>query len=405
MKEKNKRMPIPNSEKTKVVIICAADVSVKVLLRPQITAMQRAGYNVTAVCSDGALVQELRDGGLRVETVDILRRISPWRDIKALFRLVRLFKRLEVDIVHTHTPKAAFLGQIAAKLAGAAIRINTLHGFYYFAFRGGLKRWLFKKLELFACRLATYVLSQSREDVDTAIENKLIAPEKIEWLGNGINLDIFNPDILPAGTCQNVRNEINIPQDAFVVGILARMVKEKGFEELFEAFANFRQNAPNAYLMHIGYIDRSRNEEVTPETADNFGIGPFCRFIGQRNDVPRLMAAMDIYCLPSYREGYPRSVMEANAMGLPAVVTDIRGNREAVIDGVNGLVVPVRDSGKLASAMKRLYQDKDLRDKLAAGAAKRAKEAFDERRVFQIVLNTYANQLEQLNRRPPVAMT
>ena len=179
------------------------------------------------------------------------------------------------------------------------------------------------------------------------------------------------------------------------------MVREKGFGELFEAFARLRQVVPNACLLHIGFIDRSRADEITPDLAHRIGIGPYCRFMGQRGDVPRLMTAMDIYCLPSYREGYPRSVMEANAMGLPAIVTDIRGNREAVVEGVNGLIVPVRDADALAAGMIRLFEDGALREAVSAGSRHRAEEAFDERRVFRTVLDVYERELTRVGRSAP----
>ncbi len=131
------------------MVICAIDLSVKALLRPQILALQRAGYNVIAVCSDGPYVDELRDEGLQIETVTILRRISPWNDLKAVISLMRLFRRSQADIVHTHTPKAAFLAQVAAWLAGVPIRINTIHGFFFYSFSKGFKRWFFKKIEVF----------------------------------------------------------------------------------------------------------------------------------------------------------------------------------------------------------------------------------------------------------------
>jgi len=387
-----------NTPEARVAVVCAIDLSVKALLKAQIEAMQDAGYDVVAVCSDGPEVPQLRAEGLSVETVTILRRVSPWADIKAVWRLAGLFRRRQIDIVHTHTPKAAFLGQVAAWLARVPIRINTVHGFYYFAEPPGVKRWLFKTLEIRACRLATRVLSQSREDVDLAVRERLIPAEKLAWIGNGIDLDRFNPDRFAPGEGPAVRKELDIPEDAFVIGIVARMVREKGVRELFQAFAEFRRQVPNAYLLHIGFVDRSRSDEVTPERAREMGIGEFCRFMGQRDDIPRLMTALNVYCLPSYREGYPRSVMEANAMGLPAIVTDIRGNREAVLEGVNGLIVPVRDAAALAAGMIRLFEDDALREALSTGARRRAEQEFDEQRICRAVLGVYRRELARVGR-------
>jgi glycosyltransferase involved in cell wall biosynthesis len=377
----------------RVAVVCAIDLSVKALLQPQIEAMTEAGYNVVVICSDGSAVPKLRAQGLNIITTPILRKISPWQDVKTVLALKKIFLDEQIDIVHTHTPKAALLAQIAAKLAKTPIRINTLHGLYYLAKSSRLARWIYKKFEISACKMSTFVLSQSQEDVDMILEEKLLPPEKIRWLGNGIDIDKFSLARFPTETRSEVRSELKIPEDAFVVGIVARMVTEKGFGELFEAFAKFRKQAPNAYLLHIGFIDQSRGDEVTPALAETMGIGDFCRFVGQRDDIPRLMTGIDIYCLPSYREGYPRSVMEANAMSLPAIVTDIRGCREAVQEGVNGLQVPVRNADALCDAMRTLHDDAELRAQLAEGARTRAQEEFDERRVKGIVLETYAELL------------
>jgi len=370
---------------------------------PQFMAFKQAGYEVYGVCSNGPNVEFLREKGLTIYPITILRRVSPLRDMKALIQLVWLLRRHPVEIVHTHTPKAAFLGQLAAMLARIPIRVNTIHGLYYVNQTNGLKRWLFKTLEVAACRLASHVFSQSQEDVDVALEEGLIAENRLEYLGNGLNTDHFCRERFPADEGSQVREEFGIPENAFVVGIVARMVHEKGLLELFDAFANLRRSVPSAYLLHIGPVDKSRNAHVTPETARDHGIEEYCRFLGLRRDVPRLLTAIDVYCLPSHREGYPRSVMEANAMSLPAVVTDIRGCREAVVDGENGLIVPVRDPDALAAALIRLFQDTSLRKRLAEGARRRAVNVFDERRVFEIILDAYERLLRSRNLPVPTA--
>ena len=364
-------------------------------------AMKRAGYDVFGICSPGPDVKPLRREGLTLYPVTILRRVGLWPDVRALFGMVRLFRRCRPDIVHTHTPKAAFLGQVAAWLARVPVRVNTVHGFYFVGQKNRLAGLVYKALELFACRLASHVLSQSREDVDMAVREGLIPRRKLDYLGNGIDVETFCRDRFASDEGGLVRQELGVPPDAFVVGIVARMVREKGFVELFEAFARLRKSMPAAWLIQVGPVDRSRGDQITPEMAADFGIAECCTFLGTRGDVPRLMTAMDVYCLPSHREGYPRSVMEANAMGLPAVVTDIRGCREAVIDGVNGLLVPVRDANALAAAMIRLYQHEELRARLAEGARERAAQAFDERRVFRVILNAYERLLRRKGIRPP----
>ena len=385
----------------RVAIVCSLDLCLRNMLYAQIRALQQAGYEVLAICADGPHVESMRADGLDVETAPLLRRIAPIKSLQAVRQLVKLFKNRRIDIVHTHTPMAAYVAQIAAKRAGVPIRVNTLHGLYYLAKPPGLRRRLFKKLEIATCRRSTHVLSQSAEDVDMLLETKALPADKVEWLGNGVDLSRFCRASFDPKEGLRLRREFDIPADAFVVGIVARMVREKGFAELFEAFKRFRASVPNAHLLHVGFVDRSRGDEITPEFIADHGVEEHCRFVGQRDDVARLMTAMDIYCLPSYREGYPRSVIEANAMGVPAIVTDVRGSREAVVEGVNGLLVPVRDAASLASAMKRLHDDADLRERLAAQARERAEELFDERRVCSTVLACYEKLLRRIGLRQP----
>lgn len=377
----------------RVAVVCAIDLSVRALLKPQIEALSAAGYQVDAVCSDGPEVQALRRQGLSIRTVEILRSLSPLRDLRSLINLTRLFMRQRYRVVHTHTPKAAFLAQIAAVLAGVPVRINTLHGLYYHAFAGGWQRIFHRCMELLTCRLCHYVFSQSQEDVDTLLRRRAMPASRLVWLGNGIDLERFSRRAFAADEAARVRHEFDLPANAFVVGIVARMVNEKGIRELLEAIARLRRLVPHLHLLHIGFIDRSRSDEVTPDLADRLGIADICRFAGQRTDIARLMTAMDMFVLPSYREGYPRSVMEANAMGLPAVVTDIRGCREAVIDGVNGLLVPPRQVQPLVDAIQRIHAEPELRRRMAAAARRRAEETFDERKVIEKILAAYRRLL------------
>jgi len=382
----------------RVALVCALDLSIQALLFNQIKGFEQRGFDVQSVCSNGDRVEALRTQGLRITTIDISRTISPWKDLKSVIRLIRFFKREQIDIVHTHTPKAALLGLLASRLAGVPIRVNTIHGLYYIAFPSGLKRRLFKTIEMWACKLATFVFSQSNEDVELLRRERIVPEHRLAWLGNGIDLERFDPNRFAPDTRRAVREELDIPADAFVVGIVARMVAEKGLEELFQAISQLRETVPNLYLLHIGFIDTVRGEELTPDRADALGIGDICRFVGQRDDVPRIMTAMDVYALPSYREGYPRSVMEANAMGLPAVVTDIRGCREAVVEGENGVLIPARSVTPIVESIERLYNDPGLRAKLSQGALARARDVFDEQRVIRQVTDVYCQELERIGK-------
>jgi len=371
----------------KVAVVTAIAATTRAFLLSQIDAMRRLEMEPFAVCSPGEDVEELRSARLRVVTIPIPRSINPITDLLALWRLWRLFRTEKPRIVHTHTPKAAFLGQVAAWLAHVPIRINTVHGLFYVGQPKGLKRAIFKQLELLACRLASFVFCVSAEDVP--VLKHYVCADRIEATGNGIDLSRFNPIAFTSDDRRRLRDELQIPQSAFVVGVVARMVNEKGLRELMQAVAQVHKSGRDAWLLHVGPVDRSRGDEVTPDYAVALGISGTSRFLGSRSDVSRIMTAMDIFCLPSYREGYPVSVIEAAAMGLPVVTTNIRGCREAVIDGVNGLLVPVKEVEPLVAAIERLHDDVNLRRQLSLGARRRAEECFDERRVVKQIMAVY----------------
>ncbi len=389
----------PGRESTRPIrvgVLCAVSASLDKLLLTQMEGMVHAGYEVYGISSDGPEFAKIRSRGIRVVPVEILRRIHPAHDYRVVGTLVELFRKLRLDILHTHTPKAAFLGQIAARLAGVPIRINTVHGLYYHAFDRGVRRSLYRALEVQTCRIATHVLSQSQEDAKALVEEVGFPWRKVEWLGNGIDLTRFDPERFDSQQRGQIRKQLGVPEDVPVVGIIARMVEEKGLLDLFAAVAKLRQRFPNVWLVHVGFCDFSRSGGLNPEDAKEHGIHDQAVFCGQRNDVERILATMDVYCLPSYREGYPRSVLEANAMGLPAVVTDIRGCREAVIDGYNGLLVPARKPDLLSQAMGKILEKDDFRATLALNARRRAVESFDEQRVVRKVLDVYERELRRI---------
>jgi glycosyltransferase involved in cell wall biosynthesis len=218
--------------------------------------------------------------------------------------------------------------------------------------------------------------------------------ENLSQLVVGVDVNRFSPERFTPEKRQEVRDGLSIPADGFVVGIVARMVKEKGFAELFQALSMLQKSIPNIYLVHVGFVDRSRGDEVTEEMAKHYGIADHCRFLGPKDDVPPYLSAMDVYCLPSYREGYPVSVMEASAMALPCVVSDVRGCREAVVHEQTGLVVPVKNPEAIAGAISMLYADKNLRLRLGTSGRQRAVAVFDENKVLAAVIEKYRSLLK-----------
>ncbi len=387
---------IQHHKNIRVVHVCAIDWTVQVMLKPQILALQKAGYDAYAMCTPGKYRKTLEESGIQVIPVDIRRSMTPIQDLKSLWQLYRNFRKGKFDIVHTHTPKVSLFGQMTAWLAGVPVIVNTVHGFYFHDDMPPKKRKFYILMEKIAAKFSSRILSQNSEDIDTAIRLGICKPEMIRQLGNGIDLNRFCKARFNADFGLRKRQELGLPADAFVVGIIGRMVREKGYLELFEAVAKLAAKGYNIWLLGIGPDEPEKDDAVHISDAARYGIDGRSIFCGHRDDVDELMTAMDIYSLPSYREGYPRSAMEAGAMSLPVVATNIRGCREVVVDGQTGFLVPVRDSQALADAIEKLIIDKQLKSAMGLNARQRAEANFDENRVIEIILEEYQTLLNNI---------
>ena len=388
----------PSHEHLRVVHVCAIDWTVQVMLKPQILALKQAGYDVYAMCTPGKYQQSLKESGIEIIPVDIRRSMTPIQDLKSLWQLYRNFRRGKFDIVHTHTPKVSLLGQMAAWLAGVPVIINTVHGFYFHDDMPTGKRNFYIFMEKIAAKFSSRILSQNSEDIETAIKLGICKPEMIRKLGNGIDLNRFCRKRFDSNFGLTKRQQLGIPADAFVVGIIGRMVREKGYLELFEAVAKLVAKGYNIWLLGIGPDEPEKEDAVHISDAARYGIDNRSIFCGHRDDVDELMTAMDVYALPSYREGYPRSAMEACAMSLPVIATNIRGCREVVLDGKNGFLVPVRDANALADAIEKLINDESLRINMGLQGRSRAECTFDEKKVIEIIKEEYQQLLDKAKR-------
>ncbi|MBX3057500.1 MAG: glycosyltransferase family 4 protein [Anaerolineae bacterium] len=378
----------------KVAHITTIDLSLRFLLLNQLQSLQAAGYDVIGISAFGPDVPVLEASGIRHIAVPMTRRFSPLPDLLSLWRLYRVIRRERFTIVHTHNPKPGLLGQVAAWLAGTPIIVNTVHGFY---FHEGMKpfwRWFYITVEKIAARCSDVILSQNREDMLTAVTTRICSPEKIKYLGNGIDIARFNRDCLPPETIAHTRATLGIPPDAPVVGFVGRLVAEKGILELLAAARQVVTKIPQTHFLIVGPLDTEKADALTPAIAADYGLADACIFTGMRQDMPELYALMDLFVLPSHREGFPRSPMEASAMGVPCVVTDIRGCREAVTHGRNGYLTRLSDVDALAAAILDLLTDKEKARQMGQNGRQMAEELFDEQLVFARVKAEYARLLQ-----------
>lgn len=361
----------------KICQLCAVDFTLRHFLLPLMEGMRAAGHEVVGVCSEGPLLEAVRDAGFRVEPVEVARSYDIRRHAASVRRLVDLFRREQFDLVHVHTPVASLIGRLAAWRAGVPKIVYTAHGFYFHEFMPWPKRSLFVGLEWLAGRVTDVLFTQSEEDAETARRLGLCRSGVIEAIGNGTEPGCFAPD--PAVRVR-VRRDLGSPGDAPVIMVTGRLVAEKGHPELFRAM---RGVAGELWVVgerlasdHATAIDDALAAlEADPELRRRV------RLLGYRSDVPDLLRAADIFVLPSHREGMPRSIIEAMCAGLPVVATDIRGSREEVVDGETGLLVPLGDEAALAAALGRLVADTALRRRMGEAGRARALRLYDESRV------------------------
>lgn len=369
-------------------------VSLDWLLAPQLLAFTEAGYDVCTASAGGEHVDSLTSRGIAHVTVPSLsRNMEPMQDARAARELRALFQRVQPDIVHTHNPKPGVIGRIIARACKVPVVVNTVHGLYAQPTDRLVRRGAVYGLERLAATCSDAELVQNPEDVAT-LRGLGVPADRLHLLGNGIDLERFSRSrTRVAGLA--LRRELGIDRDTPIIGMVGRLVWEKGYREFFEAIAALRASEGSAFeVVVVGPSEVGKVGAVDQETIDRMSrLG--VRFLGSRTDVPRLLSLFDVFALPSYREGYPRAAMEASAMGVPVVATDIRGCRQVVVHGETGLLVDAGESIGLRDALASLLLDPALRANLGAAAARRASTEFDQQRVIARTLGVYRNLLER----------
>jgi glycosyltransferase involved in cell wall biosynthesis len=367
----------------RVAHVTTVDSTLWYLLRPQLLAVLEAGGEVYGISAPGPFVARLEAEGVRhIALRSSTRGWSLGSDLRAAIELWRVLRRERFDVLHTHNPKPGLYGRILGRLAGVPIVVNTNHGLY---FGGGqpVRRTVVLGLEGMAARFSDAEMVQNPEDLELLVRRRLNPRRRTRLLGNGVDLARFHPGT--AAERAAVRAELGVGDDRIVVGMVGRMVAEKGYPELFEAAGRL----PDRYVVVCIGPDDPDKADALPAGAIDAARAAGVRLLGRRDDVDRLYRGMDLFVLPSHREGFPRAAMEAAATGLPVIATDIRGCRQVVADRVTGLLVPVRSPDSLAGAITVLGEDPERRAAMGEAAIARARRLFDERRVVERVVDTY----------------
>jgi len=373
----------------KIAQVATSDLSVRLLLLDQIKALESNGHQVTAVCAPGPWVETVRRAGVTVQTVPMMREISPIVDFNSTLSLARLFRQNKFDVVHTHTPKAGLIGPVAGRLARTPHLVHTVHGLLFHDQMSRLHQTVYWLPEKITATFCDHLLSQSREDVERAVRSRLCGRKKIAYLGNGIDVAHFAPRDAHGDRGKKLR-EVGLRENDFVVGSVGRLVKEKGFMELFAAAETLNARSPQIKFVVIGPRERDQKDALDPGYMDELQRRGVVRFVNWCDDMRPWYSAMDVFVLPSYREGIPRACMEAAAMMRPIVASDIRGCREVVLNDSTGLLVPPRDVPQLISAIERMHKDRTAAAEMGRRARQHIVENFNISDVCKRLCDFYA---------------
>ncbi|WP_092050143.1 glycosyltransferase family 4 protein [Bhargavaea ginsengi] len=373
------------SQGKKILQVCAIDLSVDALLKPLIKRSMEEGFEVHNACSDQGRFKALRSEGFTMIDVPIAREINPVSNIKSILALYRLMKSERYDVVHVHTPVAALLGRVAAKLAGMQNVVYTAHGFYFHDEMPRNQYKLFFNIEKYAARWITdWLLLQSREDFELALDHKFKEQVRTIHLSNGVDIwNKFNPELISNATTNELKRTIGLKEEDLVFLFIGRLVREKGIFELVEAFKRIVKRYPYAKLLLIGGLLESERDQESYNQLMRDLNHPNIHYLGFRSDTPELLSISDCFILPSHREGLPRSIIEAMAMDTPIIASNIRGCREEVFHGENGFLFEKENVDDLERAMETIATDSNARERFGKRSREIAEELFDEEKVLQ----------------------
>ena len=370
--------------KKKSIRISTIPLSLDVLLQGQLRMLSEH-YEVVGVSSPGEELDKVAQReGIRTIAVPMERKISPFKDLVSLFRLIRLFHREKPWMVHSLTPKAGLLAMTAAWICRVPIRIHMFTGLV-FPTTTGLKQKILMATDSITCACATNVLPEGK-GVKKDLEHFRITSKPLQIIGNGningIDLDFFDrtPEVLELA--EKYRKE-----EVVTFCFVGRIVRDKGMNELVGAFQRLHQAYPNTRLVLVGPFEE-KLDPVLPETRQAIEQQAAIEWMGWQNDIRPFLAASDVFVFPSYREGFPNVVLQAGAMGLPSIVTDINGSSEIITEGVNGSIIPSQDEEALYKAMEKLL-DMEERQKLAQQARPQIANRYERKALWKELLKFY----------------
>ena len=374
----------------KLIRITTVPISLKILLKGQHQFMSEQGFEVIGVSSKGQELQDVQNEEyIRTIEIEMTRNISPIQDLISLYKFYSLCKKEKPLIVHSHTPKAGIVGMLGAKLAKVPIRLHTVAGLPLME-ATGIKRKLLDFVEKLTYSCATKVYPNSKGLYDFILENKFATENKLKIIANGssngINTSFFSLSQVLEEQRNLLKKQLGIKEGDFVFIFVGRLVGDKGINELIEAFSSLKFD--NVKLLLVGPMEK-KLDPLKEETLHKIETNPLIISVGFQKDVRPYFAISDALVFPSYREGFPNVVMQAGAMGLPCIVSNINGCNEIIMEEVNGMIVPVKNVKQLQEKMFLLSQDRELYTRLQLNSRKIIIERYEQAIVWEGILNEY----------------
>lgn len=379
------------------IVVTAVTASISaVLIKGQLRYLKSQGYRPVLISSPGPEIEKLAaDECIPFIPVYMKRDIRLLHDLRSLLILIREIKKIGPDIVNAGTPKAGLLCTLAAWVCRVPVRIYTLRGFRHESASKMLK-WLLVRIERLVCRLSHYVICISPSVLSLGVSERIIPESKGLVLGsgssNGINLKRFSPERFTPSDREEMRNQLGINHKDMVIGYVGRLVPRKGITELVQAWQVVHKQYPATKLLIVGAYEE--NQPLPRETIATMRNDRSIIATGHVSDVERYFAIMNIFTLPAYWEGFGNVLIQAAAMRLPIVTTNVTGARDAVKANHNATVIPSHDVGALKDALLRYIDDEDIRKKHAEAGHEWVRQNFDERQVWASLCSFYESCLQ-----------
>jgi len=378
-------------EKAKLIRITTVPISLEKLLTGQLQFMS-SYFEVIAVSSEPENLQKVgQKQGVATFALEMSRKITPIADAKAVFKLYKFLKKTKPYIVHTHTPKAGIVGMLAARLAGVPHRLHTVAGMPLLE-TTGIKRKVLDFVEKLTYSCATKVYPNSFGLKEIILQNKLCSSNKLKVLANGssngIDTSYFSPNDYGSEVTLALREQLKISASDFVFIFIGRLVKDKGINEMVKAFEILASKHSNAKLLLVGNYEDDL-DPLFPETMDIIATNKAIISSGYQPDVRPYLACADSLVFPSYREGFPNVVMQAGAMGLPSIVSNINGCNEIIVEGENGTIIPVKNNEVLLEKMLLFLENPSYFSALRSNARAMIVSRYEQNVVWQAILEEY----------------